>query len=273
MAGSSTYAQILGRLTWATSVLFAVLTVGACLIAALIVVGSPRSMYSWRNLAVVLPALPFALYTPSQRGGAWRFNENLLGWTAYSGTNAQLFVSVVEALAFSALTGIAFAAGCVLYRTTVRRHGTSDEIEARLVDLARHHRHIRLLLYTGAAALVGGTLEVTALYQWAVNLLDPTYARVEDSKDLPQAMGLLTGSFYSLLLASIFVPTYGTLRVHAEHLADNAKPTATAAERKAWLIDNAIDASVPRQILSILAVLSPLIAGGPVTQILDMLAQ
>jgi hypothetical protein len=265
----SRFDETRGRLTWSISILFAVLAIGGTFSAALVVIGETTSEHRWsRWLLLAIPAL---LYTPLYRTEAWRFNKPIIDDSIYHETGAKYFVTGVESLAYSTLIALAVAVGCVLFRTLRSQPGA--DVSAAAAMLARHQRQIRLLLYTGAAALVAGTLEVSALYTWAVQQLPATSEYAAGSKIIPEAMGWLAGSFYSILLAAIFVPTFSILRYEAEHLADKAKPNKPAVVREKWLVDHAIATSIPKQFVSAIAVLAPLIAGGPLSQLLELIGR
>lgn len=246
--GYARLSETRARLIWGISILFAALTIGTTLTAALLIVGIPTSVRSWRSLALALPVIPILLAWIVHTGGAWDFNETMLDSTVYHGTSAKYFVTGIETLAYSTLVALAVATGCILFRISPwPRPVPTPTAALRVSALARYNRRVRLLLYLGAAALVAGTLEVSALYSWAVDLLD------NGAKDMPQAFGVLTGSFYSILLAAIFLPTFGVLRSQAQRLADVARPGATDVARHKWLTENAIEASLPKQLVSVFA--------------------
>jgi hypothetical protein len=137
--------------------------------------------------------------------------------------------------------------------------------------LAHAQKRIRVLLYLGAIALVAGTLQSSALYTWAITMLDPG-EYYSNSSDIPQAMGILNGAFYSIFLAGVFVPAIAHLRTQGLTLVEAILSDASAAERKKWLEDNAIEGTLPRQLLNALAVSAPLLAGGPLVSLLEGLA-
>lgn len=198
--------------------------------------------------------------------------------TVYAISKAEGFVQVVGILGTSALFFLAIAASAVLLQT--RRTGApaaprDDEVAV----LAASQERIRTLLYVGALSLVAGTLQSSALYSWAGSMLSSrsigtvgadAVEYFAKGTDIAQTMGMLNGSFYSLMLATIFVPAFALLRVKALLLAHEADPAAAPADRKAWLEGKGIGASVHTHIVTAAALLAPAITGGPVTTLLTM---
>jgi hypothetical protein len=264
------FTEVKGRLAWSVSILFAVLAIGATFAAALAVVGIASGRGQGRAAGWLLVLLPIPVYRLLTQNDAWKFNRVLLDCTAYHGTQAAAFVAIIETLAYAALLALAIANGCILYRAVRFQGPIRTKTASAAVRLARRQRQMRLLLYTGAAALVAGTVEVTALYTWAASLTDPKLHWGVEGNEIAQSMGLLTGSFYSILLAAIFLPVFAVLRTQAERLADLANPTNLGAVRSKWLADNSLEASIPKQIISLLAVLAPAIAGGPITKLFEV---
>jgi hypothetical protein len=269
------FSELRSRMTWGVSILFAALAIGVTFVTALVIMDGEHT-WSRGWLVWLFLLVPLLLYLPTSRNSAWVFNADLLGCTAYNGTGASRFVTWTETLAHSTLIMLAIAVGFVLSRTVrdpIVEGATEEQAMHAAAKLARRQSHVRLLLYMGAVALVAGTVEVTALYGWAASLTDTKLHFGADASVIPETMGALSGSFYSLLLAAIFLPAFVILRSSAEQLADKAKNGKPAAERSTWMAANAIESSFPKKLLSVLAVLAPLIAGGPATKLLEAITQ
>jgi hypothetical protein len=110
---------------------------------------------------------------------------------------------------------------------------------------------LNLLLYLGAALLVAGTLEVWSFYSWpAAYVSDAEAARFFS---LAKTMSTTIGSFFSLLLASIYVPTLLQLRI-----ARGDRIAVEDGELSQWV----------RPLVNVMAILAPVLAGIPLAEVL-----
>ncbi|HKP36601.1 MAG TPA: hypothetical protein VJT71_07055, partial [Pyrinomonadaceae bacterium] len=185
-------------------------------------------------------------------GRTFDFNAKFLGPTVYRVAPTKPFVVGVEAMAPVALVGLAISVSLLLLLSNrMNLANPKLQVQAKANALAETQRRVRLLLYLGALALVAGTLEASALYTWAVSMLDVT--GYSYASDIPQTMGILNGALYSIFLAAVFVPAMIQLRILARRLAETAKPDASDVERNKWLEDNAIAGTIPRELYSALA--------------------
>lgn len=270
---SRPFAELRGRLTWSISMLFFAFTITATLV--MILKSSIDACRSLRlpfktvmlitiGLFLVMAALMGVLLGWGQ---SLDFNKQFLTTTVYRIASAEPFVTAVVAMAPVSLVGLAISVSLILLRSNSMSNNKLS-LQARVNALGSDQRRVRLLLYVGALALVAGTLQASALYSWAGTMLD--LRNYGYAADITNTMGILNGSFYSILLAGIFAPAMVQLRVQARSLAEEAKPDVPAAERNKWLDENGIAGTVPRQLYSALAVAGPLIAGGPIVALLEL---
>ena len=271
------FTELRSRITWAISMLFFALTITATFATIFRTINDTLGSFKLLPIIVIvflIAAVVTGFFLRADEG--FEFNKKLLDPTVFRVSPAEPFVIAVEVMAPLALVGLAIAVSLILFRAKGIRDRKSElTIAARASALARAQKRIRLLLYVGALALVAGTLQATALYTWAMSMIDlaPYGSSYSNASDIPQAMGILNGSFYSIFLAGIFVPAIIQLRRQASRLANVAMPSAVAKERNKWLEENAIEGTFPRQLVSALAVIAPLIAGGPLVSLLEMIAR
>lgn len=261
-----------GRFLW-------VFTTGVGLLANLLAVGV--SLYViWRSRAVetagaaggdarsrraasrhvVYALLAFALiacgglFVPPERMMSQMFQ--LLECTAKADlplvtqtTNLANFISL-------AATVCVALASCAIVRAPGggRRQGAAE--------LAALMSRLRVLLYTGTAALVIYVLRVNIQANWALAYLSPQPDRKSEAA---LAMGNLASAFTSaqaasstLLLAAIYIPAFFVLRARAVTLADEGLPPP---KREQWLKDNGLSVSFTEHLPRIAAILGPLLAG------------
>lgn len=136
-----------------------------------------------------------------------------------------------------------------------------------VVPLATRNRRLQTVLFAGAAVLVAGVIEIDALYQWAVartNLGDDSKAA---ATLITSAASVSTGTFFSLFLASAYVPAAVILRRRGSALAERVLPGELPAARTDWLEKNGLGSSVSTQVSTLVALLGPILAGGPLNAV------
>lgn len=267
------FSELSGRLAWSISILFFALTATFTFVAILrtIIDGleSPKLLLGIIIIFVVAGVITVRSLPPGQ---TFEFNNTFLTGTVFRVAPAEDFVDAVEFTGPMLLVGLSIAVSLILLRASRMSVSTPELPTAAIArTLAAQQTSVRLLLYVGALTLVAGTLQASALYSWAMSMLTQPEGVTYASKlsDIPQAMGILNGAFYSIFLAGIFVPAIAQLRAQAHRLADMAMPDAPAAERNKWLEENAVAGTLPRQLVSAVAVTAPLLAGGPLVALLE----
>lgn len=124
------------------------------------------------------------------------------------------------------------------------------------------NRRLQSVLFAGAAVLVAGIIELDSLYRWAV-----TTAGITTPKDavsvISAAATVPTGTFFSLFLTAVYVPAALILREHASTLARIALPGTAEPVQAKWLQENGLITPISSQITSLLALLGPVLASGP----------
>jgi hypothetical protein len=264
------FADLNGRLTWGVLVMLTVLALTftyAIVFASLQLVSKEAARVAVAVIGMTTVVVTIVSFTLS----TFDFNEKLLG-PVYELTRAKLWVSAVEGLAKSALFALAVGAGVVLFASArVIRNINAENAQKVATQLSGHQRLLRLMLYVGAVALVAGTMEVTALYNWAVGFLTIEDGYVSKLELIPTAMGALNGAYYTIFLSAIFAPALMLMHGMVNSAAIVANPTASPAERSKWLSDIGVATDLPKKIFSVLAILAPMIAGGPLGKLLEIL--
>lgn len=275
--------ELSGRSTWALSALVFTMTLAAALI-----VGGYGVWRTFRHrpfvlfAAVVVTVLAAAaLFEVLPTGDPFVLSDTVLERTVYVITQAALVVTGVEILAAAGFAVVAIALTGAL-DLSFRVTATGGTAEDRVVRLSKYQRLVQSLLIVSAIALAAGSLEASALYSWAGTMIQPAMVPVSpdssiayfDGGDaLARTMGPLVGTFYTIMLAAVFVPALVLMRIAARRLAwQELGDTALEPQLEKWLEERAILASVPRQLGATLAVFAPLIAGGPLSAILQALA-
>jgi hypothetical protein len=124
------------------------------------------------------------------------------------------------------------------------------------------NRRLQSVLFAGAAVLVAGIIELDALYGWAASVA--SLAKPDNSAAiLITAATVPTGTFFSLFLTAVYVPAALILRDRAAALARIALPGTAMPEQARWLQENGLATPVSSQITSLVALLGPVLASGP----------
>lgn len=282
-AQHSTFARLAACLTWSISVLFFAGSALVTFVTAFKVIWKELQSIKLLIDGFVLFAITGAITLSLLPGivQELQFNKILLDGVYDFAPASKIFVSIVQILGTLALVALAVAVSLILFRSRSDTYAHEKKpVVERVVSLARDQNLVRKLLYVGALTLVAGTLQASALYSWGITLMPsadilPDLVNYDSSKPtgIPQLMGAFNGAFYSILLAVIFVPAFIQLGEIADRLVGEESPNATEPERNAWFVNHALDYSVPRQLFSALAILSPLLAGGPLTSLLEVVAR
>jgi hypothetical protein len=140
-------------------------------------------------------------------------------------------------------------------------------VASKVQLLRRRITRVHSLLYVGAAALAFRVLEMFFLYKWPGAWLGGSPATSADRIAL--AVSTAYGFFYTGVLASLFLPTALVLGSHATALADESTVDA-AGDHDEWLSKAGLQISPFQTFGRVLAILGPLIAGGPVAKVIDM---
>jgi hypothetical protein len=131
----------------------------------------------------------------------------------------------------------------------------------------------RALLYIGALLLVASVARAIFLFRWSLDYIqvqdEPSSAArltFENLEYVTSSMLLAQGTFYTLLLAAIYLPAALLLREHGTKLIQPAASTVPAGAVERWLRDTSVAERIPR----VLAILSPILAG-PAAELLKLL--
>lgn len=175
--------------------------------------------------------------------------------------SGERLLYLVNGLALLAAVLIVLASTALLVGSD-REAEDAGRLRARL-------RSLRLALYLGAAILVAGVLHAVAVHQLPLPLLEQDAASVLDraGKSVSAAMGLL----WTLLLLGIYAPAALILRQDALRLAQAATATDSESSRSEWLSKNHLAVPLWQQLTSLLAILAPLLAGGPGATLIEIL--
>jgi len=106
------------------------------------------------------------------------------------------------------------------------------------------------------------------LYRWPGAWLSPSMADLVDRIAL--ALSTAHGAFFTAVLMSLYIPAAFVLRFRASWLAHQVVH-GTAEERNAWLAKVGLSFSPFQELAGVFATVAPLIAGGSVAKLIELL--
>ena len=181
-------------------------------------------------------------------------------------------------LALIAAIGFTFAGASLLLSTG--RAAEEKDAEALRIRVQSLH----LLLYSGAAVLVLGVLQVGALHHWAL----ATVPAQEAQPLLPLVNGfsMVIGTYWSLVLLGFYAPVTVLLQLEARRLgaacAETREKVDTEEPRKEkaaptfqnvreWLDEQGLASKRKQLFVRVGALLGPFLVGGPLGSLVDLL--
>lgn len=129
-------------------------------------------------------------------------------------------------------------------------------------------RHLNTALFVGATMLVAGIVHASAMHRLPGVLIDK--AGAENWDQLVQGMSASTGAVWTLILLGIYVPSLLVLQTRARHLALSSVEEKTPQKIDEWLLKNGLTSQLSQKLAQVLALLSPLIIGGPAAPFLQL---
>lgn len=161
-----------------------------------------------------------------------------------------IYVRGFDALSLTAVFSLCFAACAILWNPEPSNPRDKAELRRRL-------RLLRDVLFTSAALLVIGVLRLSTTLNWGASFI-PVDSEVGKLIG-PLVSGIVSslGTFYTLLIAGIYIPAVLLLRARANELAE----TANSATPDTWLSENGLTLSFAAWLPKIVAILAPLMAG------------
>lgn len=266
------------RLTWATAaMLFTVLFVfSVVLFITIMFACGDRIDAMFATVATTLLgllAIVLALWKSDGYAGPADMHE-LLKATAFCLEGVRSVTAVFDGFAvWAALLVVATSA------VIARHEVTSEE------DLSLQLRYAAALTYVAAALLIAGVSETSALHKWPAHdfhpgatcprPLPPPWSALpqtatgyeKEVNTTATAISASVGTVFSLILAATYLPLGLLLRQRAYRVVQ--PPSRT----EAWLGVHGFSIQPTQQLAKVLVVLSPLLAGGPVSYLISLLSK
>jgi len=138
------------------------------------------------------------------------------------------------------------------------------------LKLARQQSEMQRLLYL-AASLLAVSILFTKTYQaWPQALLRDEDLR-KSLRLVADSWLMLTGTYWTLILASLFLPLALIMSQRCSHLAIGKVPGGTPKAQADWLLASGYKFSLREQFLAAISLLAPWLAGGPLGTLMSQL--
>jgi hypothetical protein len=264
----STLQPILGQLNWSvTGIFFVMAFIGAVVMLGRIILlalrqRTARNLYGLFAIIVVTVATvgwsslgdnPFAV-----KG----FNSVLVrSFELLNMQQAEILLNVFTPIILVIVILLMVAAWSALVFSPA--NGVTEE-----THLQDKFRHLNTTLFVGATMLVAGVVHAGAMHRLPGVLIDK--AGTENWDQLVQGMSASTGAVWTLILLGIYVPSLLVPQTRARHLAISSAQEKTPQKIDEWLLNNGLTSQLSQKLVQILALLSPLIIGGPAAPFLQM---
>jgi hypothetical protein len=131
-------------------------------------------------------------------------------------------------------------------------------------------RKLNMTLFVGATMIVAGIVFANAMHLLPGALLEE--ARAEDWNQLVDGLSASMGAVWTLILLSIYLPSILVLRIRARELALGATEGETSHDVNEWQSKHGLSPQFRDKLVQIIALLSPLIVGGPAAPFLRLIA-
>lgn len=188
---------------------------------------------------------------------------------------ADYAAKLINFLAVTTMTATVLTITAILFRKTCSDPETDEEskksVEEKLLDLSEQVEDLRLVLYFATALLIVGVLQFSALLNWTA-----TFYPADELNSFFSTITFVIGGAYTLLLASIYMPSYYILQNRA-NIFVNASLKSDAADSlqdkedlpkdyKLQFFSFSLLDSLPR----VLVILAPLLTGTIMEQFLNV---
>ena len=180
---------------------------------------------------------------------------NPLGESAYG-----FFLNAVNLLVMIAAVLVALGSVSTL---SARPAGSSID---PVIWQARKLAQLNRFLYAGAAVFIAGELAITAWLALGdtlvpVKTLHPVLTDRSEYRDLATGISLYFGTLYVLILATTYSPVLAILTLRSNALAQEKCGLSRPREVRDWKLDNDLELPWFETAKTLLATVSPLIAG------------
>jgi hypothetical protein len=173
---------------------------------------------------------------------------------------------VVGGFALIAVALLALAATALMAEDPL---GSPDGIAAER-GLARQQDELQRLLYLAAGLLVMSVLFAKSYQQWPLSVVhDPSLGSALQL--IADQWIMMTGTYWTLILVSIFLPIGLVLIRRCDALAELRCGSVSPKALMDWLKAGGFKSSLKEQFLTVFSLLSPWLAGGPLAALLGAL--
>jgi len=164
-----------------------------------------------------------------------------------------VYIRGFDALSLTAVFSLCCAACAILWKSKPKPNPPLDPS----TELRRRYRLLRGVLFTSAALLVVGVLRLSTTLNWGASFIASDSEVAKFIGPLVSGIVSALGTFYTFLIAGMYIPAVLLLRARANEFAE----AANTAAPDTWLSENGLTLSFSAWLPRIVAILAPLMAG------------
>lgn len=169
----------------------------------------------------------------------------------------NIFNRIFDAVGMTAALCLACASCATIWKRDLQSVQGEQELGQRI-------RMLRYILYVGAVMLIIGVFRLSVMLNWGTSFFIPDSAAGKTVATLTSSIVTMLGTYYTLIIAAIYLPPALILRYRARQLASAQAPE----EQEGWLDKRGFTLSFTDYLPRILAILGPLIVG-PIGDLLN----
>lgn len=261
--------EVLGRLSWSvTGVFFVLAIVGSMLLLSCIVLDALRDRtrkFRYVSLATTVVAM---LIVWVSSGGDNPFvvkGLNAIVLRAFELLNMPRAAALLHL--FTPLLLVVTVMLIVAAWSTLLGKTAADETAETLKDQIRK---LNTTLFVGAAMIVAGIVHANATHLLPGVLLNET--RAAEWNELVGGLSASMGAVWTFILLGIYLPSIAVIRMRARELAVGAAASGASRDVDEWQSSHGLTPQFRDSLVQVIALLSPLIIGGPAAPLLQFLA-
>lgn len=169
----------------------------------------------------------------------------------------------VNSFGFAVVLSVVLATCAILYSPINKTY------PAGLKQLSTKMNYLQLILYVGTVMLIVGVLLIRCMYQWSLAFMLRDEQALKIAESFFSNLLAAEGGFFTLILASVYLPAALILRRRADSLICLAGENP---DKEKLLKDYNLTFSFAESLPKIIAILSPLLAG-PVGELFGRLSK
>jgi hypothetical protein len=257
------------RLNWVFfTAVYILLCVGCLIVGFVVVFRSFESNKQKTIRSLGITAAIVGLFGLLAAFGADQYSFSIKDMLKQSIGNDQMplkFINFVNVIGFAASAFLITASWSVLESVNSIEASPNETPEQKLEEYVQRGQYLKTILYTGTAMLIVGMLRMDSLLDWHKAFLstENNNAFINLYDNFTKTLFSVEGGFFTLLLASVYLPAAYIVRLKSSELAltDENGNVLSISAKEQILKERGLIFSLGDFAPRLLVILSPLITG------------